>query len=239
MDAVACHQDPEEFHKHVLVNILQLLQGIKHLQSSGFDFPHVSCEHLIITEDRAFLQILPHLHYSEHKGRRLERMDSYQSSDSDSALHHSITQQVGHLMKNLLQNCNLAAAAMGRGAADRKSSASTTSAYVISGSKYSTAIKHIIRHFDTSPTLDVQEAAQIIQCALWGPDDLEDVGVDDVSPYAALELWIEMEQAKLVNSLAVLASTERLAPLSFLKHQYFATVTPQSLFNGLKVLQRI
>ena len=240
MDRVARQEDPTELHRQVLVNILQLLQGVKHLQASGFDLSQVSVEHLVITEDRGFLQILPHLYCSDSRGRRNVGRDSCQSSDSDSNFPphlRSVTQQVGNLTKILLQNGSLASSVSPLSRPGERRS--TTSNVVLPGTKYSAAFKHIIRHLETTPTLSVQDASQIIQCALWGPEDLEDVGVDDVSPYAALELWIEMEQAKLVNSLAVLASNDRLVPFSFLKHQYFASVTPQFLFNGLKVLQRI
>ena len=240
MDRLSHQEDPSELHRQVLVNILQLLHGIQHLQASGFDLPHISAEHLVITEDRGFLQILPHLYCSDPRRWRNVGMDSSQSSDSDTNFSHqrrSITQQVGNLIKLLLQNGILAStiAPLSRQGERR----STSSAIVVPATKYSAALKHIIRHLETTPSLSAVEASHIIQCALWGPEDLEDVGVDDVSPYAALELWIEMEQAKLVNSLAVLASNDRLVPFSFLKHQYFASVTPQSLFSALKVLQRI
>ena len=224
-----------EFHRQLLVNVLQLLQGLNHLESSGFDLPNISQEHLVITEDKGFLQILPHLQHSEQIRKREEKFDSAHSSDSDcTAPSHqlSIIQQVGCLIKRLLQNCN-SLNYHNRVLTLREAS------FVISKTKYSSAIKHIIKHFEATPMLHLPEAAQIVQCALWGPDNLDDLGVDDVSPYAALELWIEMEQAKLVNSLAVLASNERLVPSSFLKHQFFANVTPQPLFNSLKILQRI
>lgn len=208
-----------------------MLQGINHLKSSGFDLPYITPEHLIITEDRGFLQILPHLQFSEQKigsqGKRRTSLQSFDSNYNSESSQLSTTQQVGRLARGFLQNCP---------APDH---GSTTTSGNESSTKYFSAIKQIVNYFELTPMLHVREAAQIVQCALWGPDNLDDVGVDDVTPYAALELWIEMEQAKLVNSLAVLATNDRLIPSSFFKHQFFATVSPQPLFNSLKALQRI
>nr|XP_026689565.1 uncharacterized protein LOC100185033 isoform X1 [Ciona intestinalis] len=249
LDRLISKEEPTEYHRQVLIALLQLLQGIKHLLASGFDLPCISAEHLVITEDRGFLQILPHLNWSDSVDSKRNRLDvdkvldAYQSSDSDSNQNSrrlSHTQQLAALMKRLLQNANLASSSAGMGRpGDRSSAASLVSRVVVPGTKYSTAIKHIVYYLERSPPVGAQEAAELVQCALWGPEDLEDVGVDDVTPFAALELWIEMEQAKLVNSLAVLNPGDRMVPVSFLKHQYFSTVTPEMLFNGLKTLQRI
>jgi len=215
--------------------------------SSGIDVPKISPEHLVIAERKGFLQLLPHLDWTDaiqSTRRDVEKVaDTYQSSDSDSnsaSQRLSSAQQVARLIKRLLQNGSLATSAGGLGRpGDRSSAASAVSRIVVPGTKFSTAIKHLIRHLDTAPPAGIQEAIDVVQCALWGPEDLEDVGVDDVSPYSALELWIEMEQAKLVNSLAVLSPGEKLLPVSFLKHQYFAALNPEVLFKGLKILERV
>ncbi|XP_076807892.1 uncharacterized protein LOC143451320 [Clavelina lepadiformis] len=245
LDRIFNNEDTTEFHKQILVTTLQLLLGMRHLLSSGFNLPQLSTEHLVLTEDRRFLQILPHLGLHESNVKSLwdadKLFDNYQSTDSDSSHNPSSrlshTQQLGHLIRRFLQSGNLMSTE--GHSVDRTSTASAVSRIIVPNTKYSSSIKHLINYLEQSPSVGVQEAAEVVQCALWGPEDLEDVGVDDVSPYAALELWIEMEQAKLVNSLAVLTSNDRLVPFSFLKHQYFAAVGPEVLFKGLKVLQRI
>lgn len=146
-------------------------------------------------------------------------------------------QELARMVKHILKNSAIISS--GGRPGDRNSAASSVSRVVVPGTKYSSALKHIINYLERSPSVSLQDASEVVQCALWGPEDLEDIGVDDVSPYSALELWIDMEQAKLVNSLAVLSSGDRLSPVSYFKHQFFANATPEMLFKGLKVLERI
>ena len=125
---------------------------------------------------------------------------------------------------------------------DRSSVSSSSGArVVVPGTKYSSAIKHTIQLLQRSATdaAGLQGAADVIQCALWGPEDMEDVGFDDVTADEALELWIELEQAKMVNSLAVLSCADRLTPVAMMKHRFFAAATPKTIHNGLMVLQRM
>ena len=238
-------KDASEFHRQVLINILQLLQGIEHLQSSGFHYSHVSVEHLVITENQQFLQILPHLHNFETQEKQKSTVEHKANiglgPDSDSNLFQSsTTQQVGRLLKNMMKSSRHLINVVGSSEANaNRKSTTSTSWHIAPETKFSQAIHCIIKHFESNPGLNMEEAVLIIQCALWGPSDLGELSINDVSPYTALELWIEMEQAKLVNNLAVLASTDKFTPSFFLKHCYFASITSQSLFDGLKVLERI
>lgn len=210
------------FFRQLLLVLIQLLQGLDHLAGSGFSVSNITLEHLVITQQRGLLQILPHLEW---------RRDPFNNQTRSST-----SAQVVYLIKKLLRQSFYANNANGQKQSRDKMPT------IIPGSPYSIALQTILNCLEKPGSrVDNNTVISLAQCALWGPRELDDVDYDDIQPFSSLELWIDMEQAKLVNSLAVLPSgkNEPMKPSVFLKYQYFSRVNPQSVFQCLKTLERI
>jgi len=208
-------RDPTEYHRKILLTVLQLINGMRHVMRNGFDLPPITSEQLVVSLEDQTPQILPHV----------ARCDGAALKDSNSG--HC--QQLAQLIKRLLQK----GAVVSRTAGAR---------VVVPGTKYSAAIKHFIQYLQRSVTSlkALDQAASVAQCALWGPEDFSDVEVEGVTKLNALKMWLEVEQGKLVNSLAVLShnETKSFGAVITMKHKFFSLATPVMIMDAMRILNR-
>ncbi|XP_039265990.2 uncharacterized protein LOC120341528 [Styela clava] len=211
-------KEPKQVHKQILLMLLQLLQAMDNLSSSGFSISCIKPDHLVVTQERGLLQILPHMDCADEN-----------STENDEGFRRlPIMQQIAKLVSWMLQI-----------GTDIHNSRSQKPA---AASPHLFALKKIVYILTEQPqNLDSRAIQSIAQCALWGPMTSEELDLGMKNTYEALEMWVDMKQAKLVNSIAVLFSgkSNSVPIYMFYKHQYFSQINPESLFQNLRTLQRI
>ena len=207
-------RDPTEYHRKILLTILQLINGMKHVLQNGFELPPITSEQLIVSLEDQIPQILPHV-------SKCEGINANSNSGH--------CQQLAQLIKRLLQKGVIVSRTVG-------------ARVVVPGTKYSSAIKHVIQFLQRSVTNmhTLDQATHVIQCALWGPEDFTDVDIEGVTKLNALKMWLQVEQAKLVNSLAVLShnETKSFGTVITMKHKFFSLATPVMIMDAMRILNR-
>lgn len=220
--------------------LIQVFQGLNYLSQTGFNLPFMSVENLIVTQDHCLVQILPYMSWNEDNlqvtSKNHQNADSFDNPNSHqyNPTSQGMLNQVTNVLQWMINYINIQYA--------KKRAHTSLKPGSAPNSKYSYALRQMLHYvkYEEGPK-NLAVVTSLAQCALWGPTDLADHGRDYISITSTLELWIEMEQAKLVNSLAVLLSgaKEPMSTPVYLKYQYFSQLNSNSLITSLDKLKWI